>query len=439
MTAIDASSDDSREARRARARAAVARGNPAAGQRQRDLRRMSATIGSPPSWRPRCSGCRRARPTRRSRGRWRRSVCSGASIAPSITSSTKRAGTLSLTHEWCAAHLRGDEGAARVRAHAARRTAAAVPGEPAARRRGARPPHAPVPGHAGREAGGARRRSRAGPGAGGRGGRPDRRRGLRRGRGLDLGAGRHGSAAARGAGGGAHGGTQARRRRAARRGGPLPGDVRRLAAGHLPGGHERRRAVPESGRPAHHRPRRGGDGGARLDERPAPGRPRARRRPVGHRRSRRAAPTRPRCIASFTRTARCVRSRSAPCRSPASPRACSFARHPGGRHRPAARARRSARICWRAPRRRAWRPRRRGTRRKRRAPTSPRSCRASRTRSSRSTSEGRYTYANDRALAMCGRTRDEIIGQNAWDAEPAARRRAAAPRVPAGGGRATRR
>ncbi len=32
--------------------------------------------------------------------------------------------------------------------------------------------------------------------------------------------------------------------------------------------------------------------------------------------------------------------------------------------------------------------------------------------------EGRYTYANDRALALCGRTRDEIIGHNAWELNP---------------------
>ena len=54
--------------------------------------------------------------------------------------------------------------------------------------------------------------------------------------------------------------------------------------------------------------------------------------------------------------------------------------------------------------------------------------------------EGRYTYANDRALAMCGRTRERAHrAERRGSVNPAARRRAAAPRVPAGGGRAARR
>ena len=53
--------------------------------------------------------------------------------------------------------------------------------------------------------------------------------------------------------------------------------------------------------------------------------------------------------------------------------------------------------------------------------------------------EGRYTYANDRALAMCGRTRDEIIGQIAWALNPQLGRRAAAPRLRAGGARSSAR
>jgi PAS domain S-box-containing protein len=33
--------------------------------------------------------------------------------------------------------------------------------------------------------------------------------------------------------------------------------------------------------------------------------------------------------------------------------------------------------------------------------------------------EGRYTYVNDRALAMCGRTREQIMGRSAWEMNPA--------------------
>ena len=130
-----------------------------------------------------------------------------------------------------------------VRAHAAGDPAAAVPGEPAPRRNGAGAAHAPVSGHARRAAGRARGRSRAGADAGGGGRRADRHRRLRRRRRLDLGAGRHRSAADGGAGRGPHGRAQARRRRAAGGRGPLPGDVRRLAAGHLPG---RRRTATAS-------------------------------------------------------------------------------------------------------------------------------------------------------------------------------------------------
>ena len=106
---------------------------------------------------------------------------------------------------------------------------------------------------------------------------------------LDLGAGRPGSAAAGGARRGAHGRAQARRRRAARRRGALPRHVRRLAAGHLPGGTQRRRPLPESGRRAHHRPHLRGDGGTRLDERPSPRGSRSASSPTGTRRSRRAS------------------------------------------------------------------------------------------------------------------------------------------------------
>ena len=79
---------------------------------------------------------------------------------------------------------------------------------------------------------------------------------------------------------------------------------------------------------------------------------------------------------------------------------------------------RSAGKCWRAPRRRAPRPRPHARRRKPRARTSTTSCRASRTRSSRSIGDGRYTYANDRALTICGLPRDQLIGKSAWEIHP---------------------
>src|SRR4029453_11582563 len=32
--------------------------------------------------------------------------------------------------------------------------------------------------------------------------------------------------------------------------------------------------------------------------------------------------------------------------------------------------------------------------------------------------EGRFTYANDRAVALCGHSRDQMIGRVAWDVNP---------------------
>ena len=228
--------------------------------------------------------------------------------------------------------------------------------------------------------------------------------------------------------------TQARRRRAQRRGGPLPGDVRRLAAGHLPGGTERRRALPESGRQRIIGLSRRGDGGARVDERPAPGRPRAGRRALGHAVESRSAYTTP--IHRFVHKngeVRSVEVRALPLAG--QPHGVSLARHPGGRHRPAAQregapgsagAHRGGARGGRGGAARGGS----GARRRRRDPV------AHLGRVHRARPEGRYTYANDRALALCGHTRDEIIGHNAWEREPAARRRAAAPRVRAGGRRA---
>ena len=357
---------------------------------------MSATIVSRRSWRPHCSGCRR---------RSADEAITRALAAVGLQRGVDRAfyyeldeiaGALALTHEWHAAHLRAMKGLPQFARMPLADPAAAVPRQPAPRRNGAGAAHAPVSGHARRAAGRARGRSRAGADAGGRGGRADRHRRLRRRRRRDLGTGRHGSAAAGGARRGAHGRAQACRRRAAGGRGPLPRDVRRVAAGHLPGRDERRRPVPEPRRPAHHRPQRRGDGRTRLDQRASPRGPRARRRPLGHARSRRATGTRRRCIASSTRTATCVRSRCARSRSPASPTAsaCSAS----SRTSPTACApRENARTCWRAPRRRASRPRR--SRQEAEAARADVAAILSRISDAfiALDLDGRFTYANDRA------------------------------------------
>ena len=127
MTAIDAS--HRRTARRARARAAVARGHPAARERQRALRRMStddrvAAIVATAL----------ARAARRSVAdeaitRALAAVGPAARRRPRLLlrAGRERRGRSRSTHEWHAPSLRADEAVAPVRAHAARGAAAAVP------------------------------------------------------------------------------------------------------------------------------------------------------------------------------------------------------------------------------------------------------------------------------------------------------------------------
>ena len=179
-----------------------------------------------------------------------------------------------------------------------------------------------------------------------------------------------------------------------------------------------------------------GRAGARVDERPAPRGPRAGRRALGlgGRGAQRLRDAR--STASCTRTASPFRrgARRAGHRPDARRE---LPRHPRGRHRPRCAPSRSGRSCWRAPRRRARRPR------QSRAGGGGRA-RGRRDILSRISdafialdSAGRYTYANDRALAMCGHGRaSEMIGKVAWEVYPAARRGADAPRVRARGRRA---
>ena len=182
-------------------------------------------------------------------------------------------------------------------------------------------------------------------------------------------------------------------------------------------GAERRRAVSESGRPAHHRP-------VAAEEMAGRGWINALH-----------PEDRARVVAQWDSAVESRRDYSTPDSSLRSQeRRGAFGRGP----RPAARrpapgvsllgiledvterlrTSRSARICWRAPRRRASRPRRRGRRRRRRAPTSPPSCRASRTRSSRSTWRA-ATPTPTIARSRCSAARaSEIIGRTPWEVNP---------------------
>ena len=151
-------------------------------------------------------------------------VCSGASIAPSTTSSTRRAGTLALTHEWHAPALR----AMKRDAPSTRAMTLDLLPPPflASLRRGGvvrDPAHPPIPRHPGRDSWSRPTAIARCPGARSWWRAPGRRRGLRRRRRLDLGAGGPGPVAGGGAGGGAHGRAKARRRRAERRARPASG------------------------------------------------------------------------------------------------------------------------------------------------------------------------------------------------------------------------
>ena len=216
---------------------------------------------------------------------------------------------------------------------------------------------------------------------------------------------------------GAHGRAQARRRRAARRGGPLPGDVRRLAAGHLPGGEERRRSVSESRRPAHHRPhapRRWPDAAGSTRFTPRTARASS---PTGIRRSKRAS--------GYTTPMHRFVHKSGDVRS-VEVRAIPLAGQPHGvsllgiledvTDRLRAEKERQDLLA----RTEAARVEAEASRQEAEAARADVAAILSRISDAfiALDLEGRFTYANDRALALCGHKRDEMIGQLAWEANP---------------------
>ena len=191
--------------------------------------------------------------------------------------------------------------------------------------------------------------------------------------------------------------------------GPLPGDVRRLAAGHLPGGEERRRPVPEPGRPAHHRPQRRGDGRTRLDRtRFTPRTARASSR-TGTRRSRRAS--------GYTTPMHRFVHKNGDVRS-VEVRAIPLAGQPHGvsllgiledvTDRLRAERERQDMLA----RTEAARVEAEASRQEAEAARADVAAILSRISDAfiALDLDGRFTYANDRALALCGHTRDEMIG-----------------------------
>ena len=222
-----------------------------------------------------------------------------------------------------------------------------------------------------------------------------------------------------GAGGGPRGRARSDRSGAGRQRGALPRDLRGVAVRDLPGGPARRVPVRQRRRPADHRALGGRRAGARLDERAAPGGSRADRFPLGaDGRDERAGYTTP--MHRFVHANGDGRlRRGSGGAADRHARRSQLPGHPRGRDRRGSPPRRSGASCSRAPRRRASRPRPRARRRRARGPRSPAS-------SSRISDafvaldlEGRYTYANDRAIAMMGLTAREAPGPDRLVALPA--------------------